>query len=336
MTRKKRLLILLGFFMATVACAQKPLKDSTGIDSTFTDYDHLFNELDALLDSLIAPRSFVVFNVGIGNNYFSYSSKSSYLLAPSRKFTYVPSLAYFDKSGFGISATGAVVNDGQNINPFQLYFTASYDYLKNNRFVTGIAYSHFFTKDSLPFYTSPLNNEFYAYFTWRKTWIKPGLGLSYGWGSRTEYNQRADYITSMQLIEDGYTTVNSQETINDFSISASLRHDFYWLNVLSKNDYIRLTPMLVYTEGTQQFGFNQSNNSYTTLPKTDLNTMSNSNQVFLDNQLNFQPLSLSAFIKAEYTIGKFFVQPQVMFGYYFPAKENNFSTVFLVNAGFIF
>ena len=45
---------------------------------------------------------------------------------------------------------------------------------------------------------------------------------------------------------------------------------------------------------------------------------------------------LREFLKTEYSKGKFFIQPQVLFDYYFPAKEGNFSTAFLLNAGVIF
>jgi len=47
-------------------------------------------------------------------------------------------------------------------------------------------------------------------------------------------------------------------------------------------------------------------------------------------------LSLAGFIKTEYSKGKFFVQPQFMVDYYFPAKDGNFGTAFLLNTGIIF
>ena len=64
--------------------------------------------------------------------------------------------------------------------------------------------------------------------------------------------------------------------------------------------------------------------------------MYSSENVHLDDQLKFQPLSLTLFLRAEYSIGKFFIQPQFAMDYYFPAKSNNFSTLFSVNTGFMF
>jgi hypothetical protein len=337
MTGKMRLVSLLVLFLAMTSSAQKPSKQ-TDIDTSFSDidYDDLFNELDLLLDSLTAPRSFAMFNIGIGNNYFNYQSKSSYLLETSKRLTYSPSLAYYSKTGLGISATSVVVNDGKNLNPYQFNITGSYDYIKNNKLITGIALTHFFTKDSLPFYTSPLKNEVYSYFTYRGFWLKPSIALSYGWGSRSAYEERQEYITSLRLVLNGFTRINTRESVNDFNVTGSVRHDFYWLSILGKNDYIRFTPQIVFTSGTQKFGFNQTSSTYATVPRTGANVLFSSDKVYLDDQLYFQPLSLSTYLKAEYSRGKFFFQPQLIFDYYFPADEKNFTTAIVMNAGVIF
>lgn len=333
-----RLVFLFGlFFMAIASFAQKPAKP-VDIDTSFADvdYDDLFNELDQLLDSLTAPRSFTLFNIAAGYNYFNYASKESYLLEASKRMTYSPSLGYYSKTGLGITANTIIVNDGVHLNPYQLNVTSSYDYLKNDKFLSGISFTHFFTKDSLPFYTSPLKNELYSYFTYRHFWLKPSVAVSYGWGSRSAYEERQEYITSLRLALNGFTRVNTRESINDFNLATSIRHDFYWLDVLGKKDYIRFTPQIVFTSGTQKFGFNQTSSTYATIPRTNTNVLYSSDKVSLDDQVNFQPLSLSTYLKAEYSKGKFFLQPQLIFDYYFPASEKNLTTVLVMNAGVIF
>lgn len=332
-----RLVLMLVLLLGLTASAQKPEKHAT-VDTTFEDldYDDLFNELDKLLDSLTAPRNFVMFNIGVGNNYFNYESKSSYTVEARKKITYAPTLSYFSKTGLGISATSVIVDDGVNLNPYQFNFTGSYDYLRNTKFLTGIAYTRFVTKDSLPFYTSPLKNELYAYFNYRKLWFKPSVAASYGWGSRSAYDQRQEYITSLRLTLNGFTRVDTRESVNDFNLITSVRHDFYWLDVLGKHDYIRFTPQIVFTSGTQKFGFNQTSSTYATIPRTNTNFLYSSDKVYLDDQLYFQPLSLSTYLKAEYSKGKFFIQPQLIFDYYFPATEKNFTTAVVMNAGVIF
>lgn len=337
MTRKMRLVFLAGLFISINSVAQKPAKQPD-IDTSFTDvdYDELFNELDLLLDSLTAPRSFGLFNIAVGYNYYNYSSKESYLLESVKKLTYSPTLSYFFKSGLGIGVNSIVVHDGQNLNPYQFNVTGSYDYIKNNKFITGISLTHFFTKDSLSFYTSPLKNEVYSYFTYRHFWLKPSVAVSYGWGSRNAYEDRQEYVTAFRLTTNGFTRINTRESVNDFNLTSSIRHDFYWLDVLGKRDYIRFTPQIVFTSGTQKFGFNQTSSTYATLPRTGANVLFSSEKVSLDDQLYFQPLSLSTYLKAEYSKGKFFFQPQLIFDYYFPANEKNLTTAVVMNAGVIF
>jgi hypothetical protein len=104
----------------------------------------------------------------------------------------------------------------------------------------------------------------------------------------------------------------------------------------SYKDHFRLTPQLAFISGTQKFGFNQSANTYATIVRTGANVLYNSESVFLDDQLKFQPLSLTMFFRGEYSIGKFFIQPQLAFDYYFPTDQENFSALFSINLGMIF
>jgi hypothetical protein len=181
-----------------------------------------------------------------------------------------------------------------------------------------------------------LQNELYAYFTYRKWWLRPTVALSYGWGSRTDYMERETLIQDLRLLRRGVTRINSTESVTDFSLITSVRHDFYWLGLMSYKDHLRFTPQLSFISGTQKFGFNQSANTYATTIRTNSNILYNSENVYLDDQLDFQPLSLTMFLRGEYSIGKFFVQPQLVLDYYFPATEKNFSTLFSCNVGFIF
>lgn len=300
-------------------------------------YDDLFNELDAFIDSITAPRTMVLVNVGVSSNFLNYQSGSDVNLESKRKINLLPSLGYYHKSGLGISGSATILNDGNGMNPYQFLATGSYDYLGHEAFITGISATHFFTKDSLPFYTSPLKNELNAYFTYKRWWLKPTVAASYGWGTRSDYEEREEYITSLRLRPSGYTQINTHESVNDFSVSASVRHDFYWLDLLGKNYTFRLTPQLMFMGGTQKFGFNQtSSTTYTFTKGNGKRVLSDSENVYLDNNTGFQPLSLTAFLKSELSIGKFFLQPQVALDYYLPASTNNLNAGFLLNAGLIF
>jgi hypothetical protein len=314
---------------------KKEKVDDWTLDSTI-DYDLLLQDMETFLDSIAMPHSYILGSVAIGRGYFNYTTKSTALIETQKSFTYTPTFGFFHKDGLSLTATGNVVNHENKFNFYQVAVSPGYDYLKNKNFATGLTYTRFFTKDSLPFYTTPLQNELYGYFTYRKWWIKPTLALSYGWGSRIDYEEREELIQDLRLRRSGITRINSKESITDFSLITSLRHDFYWLGVISYKDHIRLTPQLSFISGTQKFGFNQSANTYATILRTGANVLYNSENVYLDDQLDFQPLSLTLFLRGEYSIGKFFVQPQLVFDYYFPTDQKNFSTLFSCNVGLIF
>jgi len=311
--------------------------DSSIFDiDTSLDYDALFRDFDSFMDSLLTPRSYSLASLSIGKGYYNYSSKTDYSISTTQKLNYSPTLGYFHKGGLGISGTGYIVNDGENLNFYQSGITPSFDYLKNRSIATGISYTRYLTRDSLPFYTTPLQNELYGYFMYRKSWFKPSVAISYGWGSRSDYMQREELIQDLRLRRRGFTYINTEETVSDFSLMASIRHDFYWLEVFSIRDHIRLTPQLAFTSGTQKFGFNQSSSTYATTIRTGSNVLFNTDNVYLDDQIDFQPLSLTMYLRGEYSFGKFFFQPQLILDYYFPADTKNFNALFTLNAGFFF
>ena len=338
----RKLSLILAFNLAgIVVFAQTPRDtvihpiDDISIDTTI-DYDELFRDFDAFMDSILTPGSYFMAGLSASKGYYNFESKTSSVITPEKKLTYSPTLGYYNKGGLGIAATGYVVNDETNLNLYQFGLTPSFDYLKNKDLAAGISYTKFFTKDSLPFYTTPIQNELYAYFTYRKWWVRPSISMSYGWGSRTDYEEREELLQDLRLRRRGFTYIQSKESVRDFSITASVRHDFYWLEVFANKDHIRFTPQLSFSSGTQKFGFNQSSNTYAALLRTGTNVLFSSDNVYLDDELKFQPLSLTLYLRTEYSLGKFFIQPQFMVDYYFPASACNLNTLFSLNTGFIF
>lgn len=329
----KRFCILLGILVwGSTLRAQQP---RTAADS-LEYYDALFSELDDFLDSITAPRTMIMVNAGVSSSFYNYETASSFDLQGTRKWLLSPSVGYFHKKGPGIMASAMIVDDGRNMNAYQFLLTGSYDFLGNDAFATGINYTRFFTKDSLPFYTTPIQNELGAYFTYRNWWIKPSVSASYGWGSRSDVEEREEYITSLRLRPRGFTRVDTRETVSDFSLTASVRHDFFWLRPLGERSVLRLTPQLSFTSGTQKFGFNQTSSTYGTTRATNKNELYSSEENYLDNKLYFQPIAASAYVKTELSFGRFYVQPQLAFNYYFPATDKNLTANFIFNTGYIF
>jgi hypothetical protein len=333
MFKKIIFLTAIHFLFFFYADAQK---SKSSIDST-AYYNDLFNELDGFLDSLTSSKNMWLVSIGAGNSFLNYQYASNQLLQADKKIIYSPSIGFFHKNGLGINLSSAIVKEGSDFVPFQYAVTGSYDYLKSNIFSTGISLSHFFTKDSLSFYTSPLQNEISLYAGYKKSWVKPSITATYGWGSFTSYEKTIEYVKKLRKRknEDIYTSTETNESVNDFSLTASVRHDFYWLNVVNKKGRLQLTPRLTFTSGTQKFGFNQTNSSYVAQGNSGKIKYTSEN-INLDDDLVFQPLSLTAYIKPELTFGHFFVQSQFAFDYYFPAKSKNFTTNYSMNIGFIF
>jgi hypothetical protein len=312
-----------------------PKKEAAATDTSL-DYDDLFQDFDAFMDSILSPHSYFLASLSLSKGYYNFESKTNLSIESSKRLTYSPTLAYYHSSGFGLTATGYIVNDKKNLNLYQVALSPSFDYLENKKLATGISFTKFFTKDSLPFYNTPLQNEVYGYFTYRKSWFRPTIAASYGWGSRTEYDKRESVIQDLRLRRRGFTYTNSKESISDFSVMTSVRHDFYWLDVFTYNDHIRITPTLALTSGTQKFGFNQSSSTYATVIRTGANVLYSTDNVYLDDQIKFQPLSLTFSLRGEYSIGRFFIQPQLSLDYYFPATSKNFTSLFSINAGLMF
>ena len=311
------------------------------IDTSF-DYDDLFNELDLFLDSILAPRSYTLLSLSEAQGYFNFTVRTPRGIKQVKKVIWSPTIGYYDKNGLGITLTSYMVHDSVKLNSYQFSISPSYDYIKNRDLATGISFTRYFTKRSLPFYTSPLQSELNGYFLWRKSWLQPGIMANYGWGSKTQFSKKDSIYKKLltNAVGDGRLEVldtvtifrRNTKSIVDFSLAISLKHDFYWLDIFSNKDHIRFSPLLSLSGGTQRFGFNQTTGVSGPLRLAAL--LNNTQDISL--QQKFQLLSMTLYLRTEYSIGKFFIQPQVLFDYYFPQENKNFIAAFSVNTGFMF
>jgi len=310
------------------------------IDSLFLNndttsvIDSLMQDFDSYLDSISAPKSFFNMSIGVGTGIFSFENNNSVFLTSEKKLVLSPSLGYYHKTGLGISATGYMINENNKFKFYQFVITPSFDVIKRN-FSSGISFSKYINKDSLQFYTTPIQNELFAYFSYKKWWLRPSISVSYGWGSKTEYEKK-QYKIYRRLLQQSnryYVTIKNEESINDLSVTLSVRKDFNWSDVLLKDDNVTLTPVFLFNSGTQNFGFNTSY-TYTIPAAIRVNsTPGNSN---LRDRTEFAAQSVSMALRTSYLKGKFMIQPQVLFDYYLPEADDRFNTVFSITAGFSF
>jgi hypothetical protein len=329
------MVVLLFVFGNQNTNAQKTRIDSLFMNSdTASVIDSLMKDFDSFLDSISAPRSFFNVSVGFGNGIFSFENKNSTFLTTEKKFIVSPSIGYYHKSGFGISASGYMINENNRFGFYQYAFTPSFDFIKR-KISTGISFSRYINKDSLSFYTTPIQNELFAYFSYKKWWLRPTISVSYGWGSRTEYEKK-QYKIYRRLLQHSsryYITVENKETVSDLSVTLAVRKDFSWYGVLLKNDIISATPVILFNSGTQHFGFNTSY-TYTLPSAIRINATPGNNNI--SSKTEFAPQSLSMVLRGNYMKGNFMIMPQVLFDYYLPEADEKFHTVFSVTAGLSF
>jgi hypothetical protein len=317
--------------MQPVALCQNKL-DSLfkGRDSTAV-MDSLLSDFDKYLDSLTRPKSFFTVNAGIGTGYFSFENKNSFVYTTSKKLLISPSVGYYHKTGLGLTATGFLLMDGSNTSFYQVALNPSFDYLGSKTIATGISFTKYFSKDSLPFYTTPIQQELFAYFSIKKWKLRPGISVSYGWGSKEEYEQRQVLIWNrwLQRSQRGFITVKNEESVTDFAATASLKYNFNWYEVLSEHDAITFTPVLLFSGGTQRFGFNTSYQSQSSVVRNNV-LPSNRN---ITETTGFGAQSISLVLRGDYSIKKFFIMPQVLFDYYLPEADDRFSMAYSIVAG---
>lgn len=334
---KKLATVLLISFSYLQASSQEGRLDSlfSSRDTTAV-LDSLMKDFDKFLDSLAAPKSFFSASIGIGTGFFSFENKNSVFLSTRKKLIFSPSAGYYHRSGLGISATAFLIHDDGALNLYQVAFSPSYDLIRR-KFSTGISYTRYFSKDSLNFYATPIQNELFAYFTWKKLWVRPSVNFAFGWGSKTDYERRRLRRYELLLSNPNryFVDIKNEETVRDFSMTVSLRKDFDWFDVFGENDNVSFTPLIMLNSGTQNFGFNTSYSyRFNTIRANSLP----SNQSITD-KTGFALQSASLALRGSYLKGRFLIQPQVLFDYYLlelPDEAPALNTVFAITTAWSF
>jgi hypothetical protein len=320
----KYIFILVVFFNPYTVTAQNQIsgKDSTAF------LDSVLREMDEVLEGLLPAKSFLSVTAGSGTGFYNFRTSSSQF-SSQKKLLLSAGLNYIHKSGFGISSGGYIVSDSTGLLPYQLSITPSYDHIERGKWAIGIAYTKYFTKKDLSFYTTPLSNDVYAYYNYKKWWIQPTVAVSYGWGSRKQLQQkRADLLGLRQRLDPGLVAINNEESVSDFSALISLRHSFSFYRLFHQKDMISVTPVLALNSGTQNFGFNTSYQSR----NQALNKFLPGNQ-YISNTRGFDMQSASTMLRVDYSINKFFLQSQFLLDYYLHPAEKRLNNAVSVIAG---
>jgi hypothetical protein len=317
---------LLSFIPYTIYAQE----ESGKVNDAFLD--SIYNEMDEILEQMLSPKSFATVSIGAGTGFYNFRSANTAQAISERRLLLAPAASYLHKSGFGISAGAFIVDEREKLNAYQYSVTPSFDRVKRRQFSTGIAFTRYFTKKELAFYTTPIQNEAYAYFNYKKPWLQPGVAVAYGWGSRTEFEQRRVQLLGVRRKKNpSIITVRSDESVRDFSSLFSLRHDFYFSKLFSKKDLLSVTPVVLLSAGTQSFGFNTSFQSQSRITSNFL-----PNNQYVREKGSFDTQSTTLILRADYSVGILFIQSQVLLDYYLHTADDRFNNAFSVIAGINF
>lgn len=253
-------------------------------------------ELEKQLDSLLQKqqKSEVVIGVGYGNNP-AYGSKVNNFELPLVFKTYVaPSISYYHKSGLYAGVSAYYLFNSVKKPWFETDLTVGYDYTKNRNFLAGVSYTRYIFADSTDVPATPIKNELFTYFYYRKWWLQPGVSLDYGWG------------------EDVSEGLHKKETLrgSDFNIIASVRHPFIFSGVMSRSDLLLFTPSVNLTLGTANYYSNLKAFQYITRsPKMMQIRNHPGKELNYTDHTGFEPRAADITLNVSYFIGHLNLAP---------------------------
>jgi hypothetical protein len=295
----QKLLLLIYFLcfslknFAQITPAAPVAKDSTEI----------LKDLMDILGDTDPPGSYFMVNLGIGNRIFTVQNNVlNSKLTPVNTIIFSPSVTYHHKSGLYIAGTVNLLNnntDGFGVNEYSA--AAGYELPDNKNAGFSIAYTHIFVNDIFSPYASPVHNDLYAAYQYKKTWLRPGLAVDFSGG---EYGE----VKRVRLL---YDSINSKLT--SFTLVPSVSHEFEWDEIFGKSDGITITPSLLLNVGKSRQVLHHTTNAPNLLSflnkKGRLPKLANT---------KFQPESLGFSLNTSYGTGKFSIEPEMYIDYYLP------------------
>ena len=325
----KTLNVLLAVFMTTLAYGQTDSltkEDRLALDSMFKN-----DEFIKLMMGTGKHKSYVDMNLGIGNGIFSLKNNSLNAdQAVTSKLFYTGSAGYHHKSGLSLTVNSFMANDEGKLKMYQYAISPAYMYY-GKTIEAGISYTRFFEGTTTSFDVTPFKNDFYANFSYKKTWIEPGLAVGFSFGSRKEYFDTAFWLLNRVVhIRDTITT-----KLSGLSAILSATHEWNFYKLLSRKDAIQLQPSIMLNAGSQRWTISHSSSLNKRRPAVQNYIKSRYGDGTASESFNLQSIGFLAAIT--YYYGKFYFQPQLYLDYYLPSTTGNrLASLFSVVTGFSF
>jgi hypothetical protein len=328
MTTRTLLLLLCIALFGVNARAQT---GSAGDSSLSTpSNDSLLQAIRDLVKDLDVRKSMFSASIGVGNRLYSMRNDGmNAQQATQDQYALTPMVSYVHKTGLGLTGMAyGKLGDG-NLTPYQFVLSPSYDRIGRGKLAYGVSYAHYFVRDDLDFYATPLTNELYAYIHTRKTWLEPGLSVGWAGGSFREVRSRDTTLLGIPR----HITDTIRVHLQDFTVAASLSHDFNFDDVFVKGDGISFEPRISLVAGTTAYTYDLKRTVLVyrkLLTRTRIRTGSKTG----NSGLQMQSAGFS--LTGSYIIGKWAISPQYYLGYYFQDSEKPFTQLFSLSVMVMF
>ena len=276
------------------------------------------------------PTSYVRISAGVGNQLLSLSNKALNAQQVSNKVVFTPSLGYYHKSGFGISATGYLLSDSTTSGLYQTALTPSYEYDGDN-LSSGISYTRYIVKNKYGGAIAPIQNDIYANLLFKKPWLRPGVAIGISNGVYKEIN-----LVTVNLPGIGLRSFIDTATTktNAFTLIGMLEHTFEMGGLMSADDYLSFTPAIMLNAGSSKV-VTTHQNRFT--PNVQDNKRKFRGGTGQPDVIPFGIQSIGANFNFAYSIGKFTFEPQLYLDYYLHDSDTNkFTQVYNIVFAFMF
>lgn len=294
------------------------------------------DEMMKMINEIGKPLSYVRINVGFGNKLYSENNKSIESLENNKHLIVSPSAEYHHKSGFGLAFTSYIISENNKTNFYQYALSPSYNYTRGNIADASFSYTRYFIKDIYDPNSSPVQNDFYGNVLFKKPWLKPGISAGYSSG---KFHEIIKIDTTVEILNQQVHIEYTDSVViklSPFSVAGSVEHEFDFYDLFSKKDGLSFTPQLILISGINKYSVhhNSSLANYTSFTKKRIRRLRHF-QSQDNNKYELQSLGLD--LDLNYSIGKFYIEPEVYFDYYLPnTNDTRLTQIFNFNIGITF
>jgi hypothetical protein len=328
---------LIFLFFTGILLHSKSFGQISPSDKQLMDSLLQYDEALKMFDNYNKPSSYFRVNIGFGNKLFSSEDRAIESLQNSNQLVISPSVAYYHKTGFGISFSSFLLNENSRTDFYQYSLAPFYNYSRGKIVDALLSYTHYFQKDVYSPNTSPVQNEYYGSLVFKKPWLKPGISAGYSSGVFHEIiNIDTTIRIGAQRVRIKYTD-STNTKLSTFSVAGTVEHTFTFFKIFSRKDGLGFTPQFSFITGMNSYTVSHSSTltNYNSFTKKRLKRIRHFQSQGKNNQ--YEPKSLGLDLDLNYSIGRFYFEPELYLDYYLPkTNDSRFTQIFNVNVGLTF